>query len=181
MFIYQFTNTDDLASVQRYSLHIVAEKVVQFTLGKKFPLPLPSSPLLRDDMFSDGAQAVVMQPTSGQLIKLNDKEMLKVPTKYSIDKVLKFDCEGRTRVLRSICFQTKLAEGNQCQILTDGQLVLKESMVRVMPQSYVKVEFQWKARTVVEGQKQFEAALCIVPVQTLKVEDCCTVLLQFNL
>ena len=65
LFIYQYTNKDDLASVQRYSLHMLTEKVVQFTLGRKFPLPLPCSPLLRDDMFSDGQHAVVMQPTSG--------------------------------------------------------------------------------------------------------------------
>ena len=107
--------------------------------------------------------------------------MLKVPQKYSIDKVLRFECEGRTTIVRSICLQTKLAEGNQCQILTDGQLTVKESVVKVLPQSMVKIDFQWKARTVVEGRRQYEAVLCIVPVQTLKVEDCCTVLVQFNL
>jgi hypothetical protein len=109
------------------------------------------------------------------LVKIDNK-LFEASSRYHVDKVIKVSTGHQSSFVGSVWIKTDLSEGAMCQLISDGQIETRDRVAKVLAQGCVKVEFHWQASLYVEGQTKYEAVLCIVPVQTLSVENCCTVL-----
>lgn len=121
---------------------------LQWQYGRKITLACKAPALLREDVFLDGQSIVICQQSNNSIRAANFLIEASASNNYAIDKVLRFDCD-KDSFIASICVTTPLTQGNQCQILTNGQVRIKETLVIVQPSGVVKLEFAWKAPFIV--------------------------------
>lgn len=151
-------------------------------LGTKVGLasPVEGASVLRDDLYTDGRQIVVVDAGDGR-VRLGENLLVIKEVKHKFDRVLRFTMQQgrRPTFCASVIIKTKYMPGSSVVVLCGADITLRRKVLQINESGHTNLEFHWQPSQSQSGQTHFEDTICIVPAQTLEIDEPLSILCQF--